>query len=79
MTELVFEKKQKCLFYRIFRPFVKEIQLHNKPYHKLFSYVYTTDGTTFLGYYRPESPYDGIDGDFATDPDLLFCCFYNRK
>jgi hypothetical protein len=23
--------------------------------------------------------YDGIDGDFATDPDLLFCYFYNRK
>jgi hypothetical protein len=70
---------QKSLFYRVFRPFVKEVQIHGKLYHKLFSYIYTSDGVCFLGYYRPESPYDGIDYEFATDPDLLFCCFYSRN
>jgi hypothetical protein len=68
------EVRKKCLFYMCFYPFVREIKIDNEVYHKIFSYIYTTDGRYFLGYYRPEPGYDGIDGDFATDPDILYCC-----
>ncbi len=73
-------------FYSFFKCFRKEIVLYNKfenrniVYHKIFNYIYTTDGLHCEGKYNPENKEYPIDSNYFT-PDLNWyccCCWYSK-
>lgn len=73
-------------FYSFFKCFRKEIVLYNKfnnvnvVYHKVFNYIYTTDGLHCEGKHNPENKEYPIDGDyFTSDLNWYCCCCWNCR
>ena len=60
------------IFYKVFRCLARNIILDNdKLYHKIFCYIFTTDGN-FIGIYQKDNCED-VD-TMAIHPDGIFCC-----
>jgi hypothetical protein len=60
------------IFYKLFYCFIVDYQSDSKTYHKIWDFIYTTNGE-YIGTYNGPNSVEDVD-TMAIHPDELLCC-----